>query len=80
LKNVLHGAILCFVVQKGGKMENNEQPAGKIIAWRASAKELDLIKRLCEVHKRASTSDLLRFLVMQEAEKILAPDVLHSTN
>lgn len=54
---------------------NNEKPEKKMIAWNATVEEIELVEELKRVLKRPSTSDLLRYLVSQEAEKILPKHV-----
>ena len=56
-------------------MLTQEQPAGKTVGWRATPEEIKLMEQLCAFHKRVSVSDLLRFLVAQEGEKILQKNI-----
>ena len=43
----------------------------KCIGMRVTSEEIKLIEQLKTVLKRSSVSDLIRFLILQEAEKIL---------
>ena len=54
---------------------NNGKPEKKMIAWNATVEEIELVEELKRVLKRPSTSDLLRYLVKQEAEKFFAQNI-----
>lgn len=52
-------------------MTDEKKDDKKLVVWKATTGEIELIERLKTALKRSSTADLLRYLVTAEAEKIL---------
>ncbi|MBQ7731436.1 MAG: hypothetical protein IJT68_06325 [Lentisphaeria bacterium] len=61
-------------------MKQTNKKRTHMLALKANKHELVLFERIKKFHRRASDSDMIRFLIEQEAEKILPRVVPADTN
>ena len=56
-------------------MKNKKQPRRHMISLAATEEEMRMFEVVKHALRRKSSSDLIRFLVNREAEKILSPNM-----
>ena len=61
-------------------MDKAEKPEKTLVAWKVTPEEKELIEKLKIALMRPTTADLLRYLVVAEAKKILAQPSPTGTN